>query len=561
MSLAPSIEALRQAVQAGQDRLALRDAVALLARHPDDGDLLEIAAIAAERCGDGAGAERYLRHLVAIAPDLGWARDDLAQLLLRMGRAEDAEAVARAALDHDPADPAAHAFVGQRLIARAALCEGVWHLRAALRHAPGAKGAAVLPVLGDALLRMGRIDEARVVAATALAQRPPSFEAAALATEIAIQAGDAAAARIAFEQARARAAPTGRDVMLLGARALATGADWPAALALLDRLPADAGGGALLLRGRLRERAGRHDEAWRDFTTGKARLARPYPRATVEAHCAALADWPTDLPPAPARTDGPQPLFILGMPRSGTTLLEQILSAHSGIRAGGELPFVAELRDFAQTMLGAGNRPFPTGIASLRHADRHHLALLFRDFYLARAEVHGLRAAGARFFTDKMPLNELYAPLIRLAFPDAPMLLTRRHPLDILVSIMAHDMTHGFHCGYRLDDAAHLLAAVAALTDRYQTRLDWKPLIVRYETMVTDGPTEIARIMAAIGLPVDPAQRDFHRQARHAPTPSHAQVREPLHRRSIGRWRHHAAPLAAILPLVTAAMAQGGYTA
>ncbi|WP_339346250.1 sulfotransferase [uncultured Sphingomonas sp.] len=559
MTAPATIDSLRHALHAGQPAAAARDAERLLADSPDDIDLLEIAAIAAEAGGDRARAERRLRHLVAIAPDALWARDDLAHFLLRHGRADEAEAVARDAIALAPDAPAAHAFIGQRMIQREALVEGAWHLRTARRHLPAAEAAQLAPALGRALLRLGEPQEAAALAREALAAAPASLDAATLATEAAEQSGDAAAAEAAFAHAERIAAATGRDVALLGARVLAIGARWREALARLDRLPDDAGGAALLLRGRLRDRAGRHEAAWRDIVAGKARLARPYDRDVVERRFAQQRAWPAALPAAPRRPDVAQPVFIMGMPRSGTTLLEQIVSAHPDIRAGGELPFVAELRAFAHGLLGT-DVPLPVAVARLRIADRHHLPALFRDFYLARARQYGLDG-GARLFTDKMPLNEVDAPLIRLAFPDAPLLLMRRHPLDTLVSVMAHDMTHGANCAYRLEDAAHHLAGVSDVVADYRNRLGIAPLIVRYEDLVTDPETQVARVMAAIGLPPHPAQRDFHRQSRHAPTPSHAQVREPLHARAVERWRPYAAALAPIVPVVAAALERGGYTA
>lgn len=558
MSRTASIDSLRQALHAGRAAAVVQAAAQQLAATPDDIDLLEIAALAAEACGDPARAERWLRHLVSVAPDALWARDDLAHFLLRHGRDDEAEAVARDTIAIAPDGPAAHAFVGQRMVQREALVEGAWHLRAARRHLPAAQAAQLAPALGRALLRLGEPQDAAALAREALAAAPGALDAAILATEAAEQSGDAPAAEAAFAHAERIAAAAGRDVALLGARVLAIGGRWRAALAQLDRLPDDAGGAALLLRGRLRDRAGRHDAAWRDLVAGKARLARPYDRDAVDRRFAQQRTWPASLPAAPPRGDVAQPVFIMGMPRSGTTLLEQILSAHPDIRAGGELPFVAQLRGFAHELLGT-DVPLPVAAARLRVADRHHLPALFRDFYLARARQYGLDG-GARFFTDKMPLNEVDVPLIRLAFPDAPLLLMRRHPLDTLVSVMAHDMTHGANCAYRLEDAAHHLAGVSDLVVDYRERLGIAPLVVRYEDLVTDAAAQVARVMAAIGLPPHPAQRDFHRQSRHAPTPSHAQVREPLHARSIERWRPHAAALAPVVPVVAAALERGGYT-
>ena len=113
------------------------------------------------------------------------------------------------------------------------------------------------------------------------------------------------------------------------------------------------------------------------------------------------------------------------------------------------MPFVAELAGIAAQRTATA---FPAHPDRLDDDVRAGLAIELRDHYLARAEAYGLLAPGVRFFTDKMPLNELYLPLLRLAFPVAPLVTVRRHPLDVMVSAMSHDFTHGFHCGYRLED-------------------------------------------------------------------------------------------------------------
>ena len=124
------------------------------------------------------------------------------------------------------------------------------------------------------------------------------------------------------------------------------------------------------------------------------------------------------LPQATLRTDVPQPIFIMGLPRSGTTLVERIVASHSNVTAGGELAFLSELRKVASDLLPAP-QPFPENLAQSWTADRHYAATLFRDYYLARAEHHGLLGRGKAFFTDKMPFNEVWLPVIRMAFPQA----------------------------------------------------------------------------------------------------------------------------------------------
>lgn len=551
----------REAVRAGRLDLAMAAARDVLAADPGSIDAREILALAAKQTGDPASAERELRQIIALAPDAGWAWDDLARLLLETGRIAEAETAVRDAIAASPDHADAHAMLGAFLSGREALVEGEWHLRRAI--ALAGRHPQLLLNLARNRMRQGAMDEASALAAELSRAVPGLLPAAVLQVEIAEQSGDFDAAHAALGQAARLAAREGRDVLLLSATLLSRGERWAEALAMLDRLPS-LSGAARLLRGRLRDRASRFDEAWSDFVEGKAALSaasgRRYDRQTVEAHFASLAAMRMPDTRRPTRREGPQPLFILGMPRSGTTMTEQLLSSHPLILAGGELPFTAELRDFASRELGDG-QPFPHGLSRLAAADHHHAPAQLRDFYLARAEIFGLREPGPAFFTDKMPLNDIYLPLLRIAFPEAPLIGVRRHPLDILVSIMAHDMTHGFDCGYRLEDAADHLAAVSALTAGYRERLGLAPYIFSYEGFVADQQGETARLMPHLGLAPDPAQARFHESRRHAPTPSYAQVREPVHDRSVGRWKNYQAQLGPVIPLVEDAMQAGGYTA
>jgi hypothetical protein len=260
------------------------------------------------------------------------------------------------------------------------------------------------------------------------------------------------------------------------------------------------------------------------------------------------------LPRAPTRDDLPQPIFIAGFPRSGTTLTEQIVASHSAITAGGELPFGGDLRDYAASLVG-GERAFPPGLADMTPGDAARL----RDFYLEEARQSGLIASDAKFFTDKMPLNEMWLPLLRIAFPQSPIVLVRRHPLDVLTSVMAHDMTHGFYCGYSLHDAARHLALVDRLVAQYQANGIEVTHELRYEALVADLAGETECLMKAIGLPLEPAQLRFHERNAVAPTPSYAQVQQPLNDRSIDRWRHYSHELAGVREIVSEAMQRGGY--
>jgi len=545
----------RQAIEGRDFELAERIAARLLAKDPHDLDALEIRALVAVERNDHRTAEEALRLAIAIAPKRRWAYGDLARLLLRLGRGDGAEQVARAALAADADNPDAHAMLGSILASGEKWLDAAAHLERAI--ALAGPHPQLLSVLGQALLRQERLDDARSALEAALAADPNALEALVYLAELEERLGRFDAAMRRLDTAEAIAHAQGSDVDLQRSVLLERMGKTPDALALLEGRP-DLSGAALLQRGRLCDRLGRHAEAWSDWTAGKEllleRSGRRYDRDNVQWEAERLAGFFTSdgalLSTAERRNDVPQPIFITGFPRSGTRLTEQILASHGAIRAAGELPFGAELRDLAEAIIG----PFPEGPRNA--AD---LPQAMRDLYLERAGQYGLLRAGADYFTDKMPTNDFWLPLLRLAFPESPVVHLRRHPLDVLTSVMAHDMTHGFNCAYRIEDAARHLAIVDELVESYGTLGLGPTYELRYEDLVADQTAETRRLMNAIGLAMEPAQLSFHERSNVSPTPSYAQVREPLNDRSIGRWRNFANQLEEIRPIVADAIARGGY--
>ncbi|MDB5402599.1 MAG: pilus assembly protein [Rhodopila sp.] len=229
------------------------------------------------------------------------------------------------------------------------------------------------------------------------------------------------------------------------------------ALAILDGMKRpdgehSFGSDELMEKGRLLDKIGRYDEAFAAYDESK-RLART---ATGNAYLDAPANELFGrlkgffqngrlgfTPRARVRTDGPQPLFILGFPRSGTTLVEQTLTAHPRICAGDELPFINEITQIMPRML---NSPlaYPEALAELWMGDQHEALDNVRDYYLQRVRQLGILTEGAAWFTDKMPLNETHLGLIALLFPQAPLILVLRHPLDVVLSVFSNHLTHGF---------------------------------------------------------------------------------------------------------------------
>jgi hypothetical protein len=263
-------------------------------------------------------------------------------------------------------------------------------------------------------------------------------------------------------------------------------------------------------------------------------------------------------PRASVKTGSPQPIFIIGFPRSGTTLVEQTLTAHPAISAGDELPFIHDITGLAQRML---NSPltYPDALCELWMGDQREGLDNLRDYYLQRARQAGVIAPGARWFTDKMPLNETHLGLIALLFPASPILHLIRHPLDVVLSVFSNQLTHGFCCAYDLETAARHYALIAELIAHYRTEMPMRYLPVRYEDIVDDQEASIRRMLSFIGEEFDPACVDFHRNSRYARTASYAQVTEPLYDRSRYRYRPYVKHMAPILPILKPAIDRLGY--
>jgi Tfp pilus assembly protein PilF len=521
---------------------------------------------ALRRDGNLVAAAETLKSVLTSEPRTDWAYNELIELLVIMGRHGDADTLARTALRVNPLNAQAHNLFGTLLSEQNDLPSGEWHFRRALE--VGGEQAAFLANLALNLLKQGRTDDAEIFFAQADAREPGNLKTLAHWSKLCEVTGDLPRAWELLQ--RAAAAAPGSDINLLRANHLTRAGKPAEALAILDTAP-KLTGDARLERGRLLDRLGRYDEAWQDLVAGKQLLAAEagglaYNATAVETFFARLKRFFVaanlgQLPTAALRTDVPQPVFIVGFPRSGTTLIEQVLTSHSAVRAGGELSFLGELRQFSLAQF-PGPESFPDNLARVCAADRRWAATIFRDYYFARAEQYGLTTPGKQLFTDKMPFNEIWLPLLRMAFPQARVVRVVRHPLDVCVSMLSHNMTHGFNCGYRIEDIVHHLLAVADLDAHYARERSAlglnRELILGYESFIADQQGETARLLDFLGLPFEDACLNFHQSRRYAPTPSYAQVTERLNDRSIGRHRHYARQLAPFLSRLQPLLGRSG---
>lgn len=560
----------RQAFQARDFTAALSLCGMRLKEAPGDLDALELKAVIQQSRGDLRGAEETMRQALAIDPASAWAVHDLTQMLHAQGQTAAAEAAARHALIVLPDDPQSHLHLAVILAERDDLPAAEYHNRQAL--ALAGPHPQILTNLALCLYNQGRLDEAEthLLQACRVADQPPAARAMAMAhlSRVYEAQRDMVNAWLWLDRAEQTGKADGQDFSLLRALYLANSDKPSEALELIDRAGLRISAAALLDKSRLLDKLGRYDEAWPAMTTAKARLAHEakltYDAPKVAGEFARLTGFFTagqmaHLPKAGTRTDVPQPVFILGFPRSGTTMIEQMLSSHDHVAAGGELPFVHEWQALSLRLL-PGSAPYPDRLAQAQAADFHHVPTILRDYYLGRAEIYGVISEGQRLFTDKMPLNDAHLPMIRLAFPQAPAVRMVRHPLDVAISILSHNLTHGMNSGFAMETIVTHMLLQHGLDVHYDSVLERPPLIVRYEDFVAEQANETRRILDYCGLPFDDACLRFHENRRHAPTPSYSQVAKPLNDGSIGRWRNYARQLAPFMDRIAPLAEASGYT-
>jgi tetratricopeptide (TPR) repeat protein len=514
-------------------------------------------------------AEVLIRRLVALYPNDFWATNELTLLLLAKGALAEAEIHARNAVRIAPDAAQAHHLMGMVMTEINRPQIGEYHYRRALELVDR-PGPVILANLAWNLKNQGKMAEARTHYREAMALDSSILQTVLGWARLEEADRDFDAADALLDQAEVLA-PNLPGILLSRAVVQGRRRDHEKALVVLERIAGlrdgALGAGEMLEKGRLLDQMGRYDDAWDAFVEGK-RLVREasgvsYMSEQAETLAYRLKGFFTArrmriTPRGTLRPDMPQPIFIVGFPRSGTTLVEQTLSAHPAICAGDELPFVHDIVELMQRML---NSPltYPDALCELWMGDQREGLDNLRDYYLQRARQSGFLRPGARWFTDKMPLNETHLGLISLLFPASPIIHLVRHPFDVVLSVFSNLLTHGFYCAYELESAARHYALIADLVAHYRAELSMRYLPVRYEDIVDDQEASIRRMLAFIGEDFDDGCIRFHQNRRYARTASYAQVTEPLYDRSRFRHRHYARHMAPIAPILRPAMERLGY--
>jgi tetratricopeptide (TPR) repeat protein len=480
------------------------------------------------------------RQAIRIKRDYAEAHSMLGVLLCRQGKLDEAVAAHRHAIRAKPDYAEAHSNLGIALRLQYKLDEAVATFKAAIRLRPD--DVDLHTNLGRALHEQNRIDEAVEVFRHAVDLKPDFAEAhhnlgLALRTLGRLSEGRAAleeAVRLAPRNAAYRRSLgeivhfVAGDARLVAMELMARDS---ASLSVDERIDLH------FALGKAYEDVGRHAEAFRQWLDGNA-LKRQH-LVYNEAETLETLQWmqtafPSEAFRGQSKAGHPSaiPIFILGMPRSGTTLIEQILASHPQVFAGGELPHL--------TTAVNGLRTIVDGLAGLPQLELSLTDAEIRDLgarYIA--ETTRLGPSAARI-TDKMPANFRFVGLIHLALPNATIIHAVRDPVDTCLSCFSKLFSAGQNHTYDLVELGRYYRAYQALMGHWHRVLPpGRILDVRYEDVVSDLEGQARRLVAHCGLDWDSRCLDFHRTERPVRTASATQVRQPIYNSSIGRGQIH----------------------
>ncbi|MFO1152569.1 MAG: sulfotransferase [Rhodospirillales bacterium] len=584
----------------------------VLAIAPEQPDALHLSGLVAHAAGDDAQARQLLERAIAAAPGQAAFHNSLAVVCLEAGEAEAALAHLARALAIDPLFAeallnrgnalqrlgrldAAVASYDRALSARAdypkALCnrgralhllqrpaDAVADLLRALSLRPDYATAS--RYLGDSLAELGRGEAARAAYGQALVAAPEEAEALAGLASLEERTNRLDEAVAAAERALARDPRQVRAALTLarvcrrqgrfadGLARLQPFADGLGTGVSIGRDGAEAAAMVAFERAMLHDRAADYEAAYGAFVDGHRWMEGAWP-VTAADHAffpdliARLAARLTDNwragwtpPPVPLACDPPDPVFLVGFPRSGTTLLEQMLDAHPDLRTLEEKDAIDVVRRRVAALPGG----YPDALATLSAAELADLRALYR------AEVNRhLGDVPVGLLVDKMPLNSIEAALIHRLFPGARFLLALRHPADVVLSnfMQAFKPNAAMVQFASLNNAARFYAQVMGLWQQSRRVLPLAVHTVRYEDLIADVEGETRRLLAFLDMPWRDEVLAYRERAaaRSIATPSYHQVVEPVYRRAIGRWRNYQPHLeeAAALPLLAPFISAFGY--
>ncbi|MBV1700065.1 MAG: tetratricopeptide repeat protein, partial [Hyphomicrobiales bacterium] len=462
----------------------------------------------------GQSEEAFVRYrkAVSINPNYAEAHDNLGVALAAVGRYEEAVACHEKALAINPNDAETQNHFGNTLDMLGRSADAIAYHKRAIAAQP--KKPEFHSDLGRALHAIGKFNEASNAFATAINLTPGKVRN--------------------FWNLVSSKRFTAADPHLIAMQKLAQNAS---SLSVDEQIELHFALGKALAD------LGEHQQAFNHILQGNAlkRQQIVYDEATTLQRFERIRQvFTPDLLQEKRGLGDPSeiPIFIVGMPRSGTTLVEQILASHSHVFGAGEL---AEMGRLAASMSGANGSEFPEATATLSGEQLRQLGANYLQ------TVSSVTPAAKRI-TDKLPGNFLRVGLIHLALPQARIIHTRRDPRDTALSCFSNLWPNGLEQTYDLAELGRYYRSYQAIMDHWRRLLpEGVMLEVQYEDVINNLEEETRRILTHCGLEWEDRCLAFHRTDRSVRTASAAQVRQPIYTSSIGRWRAHEIHLKPLL--------------
>ena len=463
---------------------------------------LAALSLAADRAVD---AERLLRHALDQSAHLPLAWRGLGQALLTLGRLDEAQEAARRLVKIEPENPQSWiiiAAVATRLMRQEEALEAY---EQAARLKP--EEARLRMSIGHIYKTLGRRSESEAAYKAVLAMDPSLAEAYWSLADL---------KNYAFSDPEIAAM-----LELMGNDKIARSQTAQLNFAL----------------GKAFEQSRRYAESFEFYARGNAlrRVDAPFDVEHFERRAARIrAFFDEAFFAGRARSGDPStaPIFIVGLPRSGSTLVEQILASHSLVEGTMELPNIINITHQFDDM-AADRDGYPETVGS---APIGILAALGSRYLEETAPLR----TGRKHFTDKLPNNFSHVGLIHAILPHATVIDARRHPMDCCFSTFKQHFAEGQTFSYDLRDLGRYYRCYLSLMDHWDAVLPGKVLHIQYEDLVRDPETHIRRLLDACGLPFEEACLAFHRTRRSVRTASAEQVRQPIYTSAVRRWRRYA---------------------
>ena len=486
----------------------------ILRKDPTNVNATRMLGLIAGELGKHRLAARMLRNTVKLAPDFFGAQIDLARALLEIEALEECETVLQRAIKMRPKLPQPRSMLGNVYNKMGRFEDGVEAFKSALQQQPNHAGS--MAGLGHSLKTIGRQEESVDIYRDCIKNFPTFGEAYwALANLKTFRFSDDEIA------------------------ALEKHVDD-------EKLPDETRVNLNYSLGKAYEDRGDYDLAFQRYDQG-SQLRRPHesydPVHTETVHDQIIETISAEFIEKNLGNGNPDdaPIFIVGLPRSGSTLVEQILASHSQVDGTHELP---DLPRVIHTI----NRQRPQGDnypQALRHYGKD-LAKLGDQYIESTARFR----KGSPFFTDKMPNNFASIGLIALILPNAKIVNARRHPLDSCMGSFKQLFYKGQSFTYDLVELGEYYLEYQRLMDHWHNILPGKVLDVHYEDMVADQESQTRRLLEYCGLPWEDGCLKFYETDRAVITASSEQVRQPIYSKSVNSWRRfepHLGPLIEVL--------------